>query len=291
MLLKFCCELKKENKMTNNVICALVTPFYNGKIDFLSLKRLLRLQQESKQLLVLGSTGENLSLSLNEKQDVLKCVKDNYNGEIIVGVESPSTNQAILECETFEKYSPFCFLVTTPYFFMPETDGVIEHFSAVAKNHKIILYNVPSRTKVDMPLKATQILAKKRNVIGIKDASKNLERANILSQERNFSVFCGNEEICSCYRLVGARGVFSVVANLMPSLVQDSFLLKQKATFYLSNLCSRLFAQPNPLGVKYLLKKQNLISSCECRLPLTSFSQSNCKKLDACLKNMERESL
>lgn len=278
---------------------ALVTPFSkNGtQIDFNSLEKLLMMQLKSKSaILVLGTTGESATLSTQEKQKLVEFVVNfvNHKVPVVVGAGSNNTKQAQENSKMFEQLGVDAFLHITPFYNKASQDGLFKHFKAIAKSTKlpIILYNVPSRTGVNLLPKTVFRLSKIKNIVGIKEASGNLcQTSEILSLCPNFDVFCGDDTLTLPALSIGAKGVFSVVGNLCPQKVQNlcnSFFggNTQKALkiFYdLLPLSKAMFCDVNPMPVKSALSILGLCNSA-ARLPLSTICKQDFLMLKKLLK-------
>ena len=279
---------------------ALITPFSKtGKsIDFASLEKLLNMQLNSKSaILVLGTTGESSTLSLAEKQKLVEFVVNfvNHKVPVIVGAGSNNTKQAILNSQMFESMGIDGLLHITPFYNKASQNGMFKHFEAIAKNSKlpIILYNVPSRTGVNLLPQTVFRLSKIKNIVGIKEASGNLNQiSEILSLNPNFDVYSGDDSLTLPALSIGAKGVFSVVANLKSHDVQNlcnAFFendFKKAISIHqkLFTLSKALFCDVNPMPVKSALKILGLSNS-TARLPLTHLSKKDYLTLKCILTN------
>lgn len=282
---------------------ALVTPFNkNKKINFEALKDLIedQIQNNTSAILILGTTGESSTLSLEEKTQLVTFCKKQINNRIplIVGAGSNNTKEAIKLSKLFEKLGADALLSITPYYNKTTQNGLIKHFSSIAKSVKIpiILYNVPSRTGLNMLPKTVLSLSKISNIVGIKEASGNLNQVCeiIKSCSKDFFVYSGDDNLTFPILCLGGNGVFSVTANIFPkqinSLCQNFFDGKlkkaQKIHFNLFDISSALFCEVNPIPIKDALnivgKKVGL-----CRLPLVKISQKNHKMLEKVIKKVD----
>ncbi len=273
---------------------ALVTPFLkNGKkIDFFALEKILEMQLKSKSgVLVLGTTGESPTLLKEEKIKLVKFVVEFVKNKIpvVVGAGSNDTKIAQENSRLFEDLGADALLHITPYYNKASQNGLIKHFEKVAKSTKvpIILYNVPSRTGVNILPQTVAKLAKIQNIVGIKEASGNLDQiSEILRLTKNFCVFSGDDSLTLPALSVGASGVFSVLGNFVPQKIQDmcnaffenNTKKAQQIHFELFPLAKAMFCDVNPMPVKSALK---ILGTCEntTRLPLTKINTKNFKLL------------
>ncbi len=264
---------------------ALVTPFdKNGKVNYLCLKKLIDFQIAcgTKAIVILGTTGESATITPEERTKIIKfsvCLIQK-KVKLIVGTGSNSTKTAIALSKEAESLGADAVLSVTPYYNKCNQDGLFKHFKAIANaiNIPLILYNVPSRTGVNILPETVLRLSKIKNIVAIKEASGNLNQIikliNILPS--NFAVFSGDDLLTLPIILLGGKGVISVTANCYPELVQNmcEFALKNdyfnalRISRYLYKINSSLFLDVNPICVKYYM---NLIgfNVGETRLPLS----------------------
>jgi len=270
---------------------AIITPFKNGGIDRSALKKIVRFQISGgvSGLVPCGSTGEAATLAPEEYLEVIRLTVVSAGGKVPV-VPGVGTNSTAKSVEMVKKVSTLGvdgLLAVVPYYNKPTQDGMIAHFSEMARaaDAPIILYNVPGRTGVNM-LPATVLALRKKfsNIVGIKEASGNLDQVseivNIL--DRDFAVMSGDDSLTLPMMSVGARGVISVVSNIAPAetaKICDLFLkggtdTAAKIHHTLFPLIKALFTETNPIPVKYAASLLGLCG-CEPRLPLTPLSERN----------------
>lgn len=249
---------------------ALVTPFdKNNEVNYFELKKLIDFQiaNGTKAIVILGTTGEASTISRAERTKIIKfsiCMVDK-RVPLIVGTGSNSTTAAIEFSKEAEELGADAILVVTPYYNKCNQQGLFEHYKAIANhvNLPIILYNVPSRTGVNILPETVFKLSKIKNIIGIKEASGNLCQIEKILQlvPHNFSVYSGDDGLTLPLISMGAKGVISVTANCYPSEVQylcehalngDNFNAK-RWFFHLSDINKALFLDINPICVKYYL--------------------------------------
>lgn len=273
-------------KELKGVGTALVTPFKsNFDVDYDAFRKLVRRQIDNgiHYLVPLGTTGETPCLESDEKKKIIEITLDETKGAIsvIVGVGSNSTKQVLQNINEYQKYDVDGYLIVTPYYNKPTQQGMYEHFKAAseATDKAIVLYNVPSRTSINLTSETTLKLCELENIIGIKEASSNMTQiSEILKYAReSFNVISGNDdetlEICT----LGGIGVISVASNLAPkqlsqfvNLILDKNFEEAKNVHHkLFNLFKNCFVESNPIPVKAGL---NLLGHIEnvLRLPLTT---------------------
>ncbi len=272
--------LKLEGAFT-----AMLTPFANGKVDIDALRKIARFQVLGgvNGLVPCGSTGEAATLSPEEYLEVIKTVVAAAKGKVPV-VPGVGTNSTAKSVEMVKKVSALGvdgLLAIVPYYNKPTQEGMISHFSELAKATRlpIILYNIPGRTGVNM-LPATVLALRRKfsNIAGIKEASGNLDQASeiINGADKDFSVMSGDDSLTLPMMAVGARGVISVVANVAPAqtahmcgLFLKGDIIGAAAVHHaLFPLVKAMFAETNPIPVKYAASLLGLCAP-EPRLPLT----------------------
>jgi 4-hydroxy-tetrahydrodipicolinate synthase len=283
---------KKE--LFKGVCTALITPFKDEKIDYHSLKNLIEFQINSgiDALLVNGTTGESATLTECEKRELISFTVREVAGRVplIAGTGSNSTTRALHLSQFASDVGADAILVVTPYYNKTNQTGLIAHYKAIAKNTKlpIILYNVPSRTGVNILPETVIKLAKINNIVGIKEASGNLSQiAEICKKSpKSFAVYSGDDLLTLPILSMGAHGVISVTANAEPEKVQMLCNFAKNQDFFnarhihemLFELNKALFLDVNPICIKEYL---NLIgfNVGRPRLPLTEANQSIKKQL------------
>ncbi len=262
--------MTKVHPAVKGSLVALVTPMRaDGCIDFDQLQQLVEwhIEQQTDGIVVMGTTGESALVSDQEVIDVIDKVIQLVNGRVpvIAGCSGISTVKAIAMARKLEEYKPDALLCVTPYYIKPEQQGLLEHFNALADNTStpLILYNVPSRTGVDLTNNSVVALAKHKNIVGIKDATGDLERIKVLSNQvpEGFALLSGDDESAFQYIAAGGNGVISVTANISPNkmsqwikLASSGELSTSKQIFSeLVPLHKVLFIESNPIPVKWAL--------------------------------------
>ncbi|MDX1824659.1 MAG: 4-hydroxy-tetrahydrodipicolinate synthase [Thiohalomonadales bacterium] len=277
--------------MFQGSMVALVTPMHpDGKLDDEALARLVafHIEHGTDAIVAVGTTGESATLDHQEHAEVVRQVIQLAGGRIpvIAGTGSNSTREAIeLTRHAKEAGADACLLVT-PYYNKPTQEGLYQHFKAIAEAVAIpqILYNVPGRTAVDMLPETVERLAQIDNIIGVKEATGDIERGKDIMQRcgEAFEVYSGDDATAMEMILAGARGDISVTANVAPRDMHDmcaAALAGDRDTAMainsrLETLHKNLFIEANPIPVKWALHDMGLISN-GIRLPLTVLSEAN----------------
>jgi len=266
---------------------ALITPFSDGEIDFTALGRLIERQIEggTDALIVCGTTGEPAALTQEEKDAVLAFAVQRADGRVpvIAGTGTNCTKIAAAQSVRAEKLGADGLLVVTPYYNKATQQGLIAHFTAVADavDIPVILYNVPSRTGVNLLPETAARLMEHRNIQGIKEASGDISQFAELSRlcGGRSALYAGNDDQVLPMLALGAQGVISAAANAVPeqmkALVSAWFSGETKRSrelqLALLPLIRLLFSEVNPIPVKAAMEIMDLCSA-EVRLPLTRFS-------------------
>lgn len=288
--------------MITGSIVALVTPMHsNGQIDYSALDGLLdwHVAAGTSAIVAVGTTGESATLDVHEHLDLIRhCVKY-LDGRIslIAGTGANSTREAIELTRGAASVGVDACLLVTPYYNRPTQRGLYEHFRAIAEAVDVpqILYNVPSRTAVDMSNETTCRLAALENIVGIKDATGDLPRGKELlgMVPEGFAVYSGDDATAADLILAGAAGNISVTANVVPERVAAlcrAALAGDEATVReidasLEGLNAALFVEANPMPVKYALAKLGRMQD-GIRLPLTLPQGDAATVIDAALESM-----
>jgi 4-hydroxy-tetrahydrodipicolinate synthase len=279
---------------------ALVTPFRNGEVDEPALRALARWQVEkgTDGLVPCGTTGEGATLSADEHYRVVRACVEEARGRVpvIAGCGSNDTRKTIENVQRAKEAGADSALVVTPYYNKPTPEGLFRHFEAVARQGglPVVLYNVPSRTSVDMLPDTVARCAKVPGIVAIKEASGNVVRvAEILAAgvPPEFSIVAGDDMFTLPTLASGGHGVISVVANIAPgdlATLCDAFFAgdlpkAQRAQTRFAPLVKAMFCETNPLPVKYALHRMGRIAH-ELRLPLVPISDAGAAKVDAALR-------
>ena len=275
---------------------ALVTPFLDGKVNYPMAEQLLRRQIDAgiSTVVLAGTTGESPTLSDVEKITLLHRCKS-YVGDtcqIIAGTGSNSTAHAVEMSLAAEEAGADALLVVSPYYNKATPDGLIAHYLSIA--HKvslpIILYNVPSRTGVDIPVSVYQRLSRIPNIVGVKEASNDVTKVLRIRQAcgQNFTVWSGNDDQIVPAMACGASGVISVLSNVYPEETQELCSAALKGDYETAGAIQRellplielLFCEVNPIPVKAAMKCIGFDCG-NCRLPLCKLTQEHQKQIEA----------
>lgn len=285
--------------MFKGSIVAIVTPFTNGAVDFEKLRELVEFQiaNGTDAIVPCGTTGEASTLDYDEHMDVVKTVINQVNKRVpvIAGTGSNSTQEAIELSQKAKEAGADGVLLVTPYYNKPTQEGLVRHYTAIADAVAIpqILYNVPGRTGVNMLPETVARLAPHTNIVAIKEATGSLQQASeILALcGDQIDVLSGDDFITFPMMACGAKGVISVLANIMPKAVADltdAFYagdLEKARQLHLHTLKigNAMFIESNPIPVKTAL---GLMGKCpdEVRLPLCEMSEGNKAKLATIMK-------
>ncbi len=279
---------------------ALVTPMNEkGEIDYKALRRLLTYTAKSVDYyVVMGTTGESATLSKEEKKLVLDFVKNNNRKKlpIVYGLGGNNTQSVLEEIKSTDLSGVDAILSVSPYYNKPSQEGIYQHFKAVAKTSPIpvILYNVPGRTASNLTAETTLRLAKLKNIVGVKEASGNIEQCMRVAKEKpiDFMLISGDDMLTLFIYAIGGVGVISVLANALPKVfsgIRNSMEAKklsqaQAEQFKLLDINAPMYEEGNPVGVKYLM---SLLGICEpfVRMPLLEASESLKDKINKLSKS------
>ncbi len=279
---------------------ALVTPFKNGAVDEPALRALARwqLDQGTDGLVPCGTTGEGATLTAEEHARVVRiCVEEaRSKAPVIAGCGTNATASTIENVRRAREAGADAALVVTPYYNKPTPEGLFRHFEAVAKNGglPVVLYNVPSRTSVDMLPDTVARCAKVPGIVGVKEASGSVVRvAEILSLgvPADFSILAGDDMFTLPTLASGGQGVISVVANIAPAdlatlcdaWAHGNHEVARNAQIRFAPLVKAMFLETNPLPVKHALHKMGRIGP-ELRLPLVPISEAGGVKVEAAMR-------
>lgn len=273
-----------KNILFQGVCTALVTPFLNGSINYPLLERLIRRQTDAQipAIVLAGTTGESPTLSDTEKLELFRKGKQ-FAGDsclIIAGTGSNHTEHAVALSRAAEEAGADALLVVSPYYNKATPEGLVTHYSAIASavHIPIILYNVPGRTGLDIPVSVYQMLSHLPNIAGIKEASPDISKiARIRAACPDLQLWSGNDDQTTAVISLGGDGVISVLSNILPvqtkaltdAALDGDFDTASDLQLRLLPLIEALFREVNPIPVKAAMKL--LSYDCgPCRLPLTS---------------------
>ena len=276
------------------LIVPLVTPFDGYDVDYHSLKKLMEFCKENGAdgFVALGTTAEAPTLTDYERDCIINFCLNNSDGlPVIAGTGSNCTKKAVELTLRAEELGANGVLSVCPYYNKPPKTGIIEHFKAIAGATRlpVILYNVPSRTGVDMPLDVIEDLSTLPNIIGIKEAGDSTDKLAAIKRNciNGFALYGGND-LLTCETLeAGGLGLISAAANVLPRSFTDiitAYSNGNKTTgreIFNSILptVKGLYVETNPVAVKYALSRMGLVKNC-LRLPMCPISHKNAQALD-----------
>ncbi|MDP4300572.1 4-hydroxy-tetrahydrodipicolinate synthase [Leptothrix discophora] len=282
-------------------IVALVTPMQeDGSVDYPALRRLIdwHIAEGTACIGVVGTTGESPTVSVDEHCEIIRVAVEQTAGRVPVmaGAGGNSTREAIELAKFARSVGADCTLSVVPYYNKPSQEGIYQHFRAIAEAVDIptVLYNVPGRTVADMLPETTLRVAQLPGVIGVKEATGNIERACWLIKQapKGFSVYSGDDGTAIALMLLGGHGNVSVTANVAPRAMADlcraavagDARTATEIHFKLLGLHKLLFAEPNPTPVKWAMARMGLCGGA-LRLPMVPMSAH----LEAGLEQAMRE--
>ena len=279
-------------KQITGSIVALVTPFLpDGSVDYATLRKLIdwHITEGTDCIGVVGTTGESPTVSVEEHCEIIRVSVEQSNKRvpIMAGCGANSTKEAIELAKFARSVGADCQLQVVPYYNKPSQEGQFQHFKAIAEatgDLPIVLYNVPGRSVADMAHDTTMRLAQIKGIVGIKDATGNIERGQWLIKDApsGFAVYSGDDGTAVALMLCGGQGNISVTANIAPRLMHDlcAAALAGDAKKAMDNqkrllpVHKSLFVEGNPIPLKWAMEKMGLCAG-TMRLPLTSMAQSN----------------
>jgi len=282
---------------------AMVTPFNSkNEIDYMATERMVEhlISGGVNYIVVLGTTGEAVVLSKEEKRNLVSFAIDKCNGRvpIVMGVGGNNTGSLIKELNTFDFEGVDAILSVTPYYNKPTQQGLLLHYKALAANspRPIILYNVPGRTGVNMDATTTLTLAhEEEKIIAIKEASGDLNQQSYILRDRpdSFLVLSGDDALALPQFALGFDGVISVIGNAFPhefstlvrSALEGKFTEASRVYLKLVEIIDLLFVDGNPAGVKAALSIKGVIDN-NIRLPLAPVTDATYSKLEGVIKNL-----
>jgi 4-hydroxy-tetrahydrodipicolinate synthase len=280
--------------MFEGALTALVTPFREDRLDDKALRAIVAEQIAGgiAGLVPSGTTGESVSLSHAEYARLLEVVVHEAAGRVpvIAGAGSASTAHTIELAQIAQRAKADALLVVAPYYYKPSQDGIVAHYSAIARAVPlpIIVYNIPGRTGVDIAAATFERLAALPTVVAVKESTGNVLRtAELVSRFGDrFTVLSGDDSLTLPIMAVGGKGVISVASNVVPRevsrqvelLAASDFVAARKQHQRLSALYEALFVEPNPCPVKAALAMRGLITG-ELRLPFVTVSDATQQRL------------
>jgi 4-hydroxy-tetrahydrodipicolinate synthase len=274
--------------MITGSLVAIVTPMLeDGRLDIPRFKSLIdwHIAEGTDGIVVVGTTGESPTVGFDEHKELIHVAVAHAAGRIpiVAGTGANSTAEAIELTESAKRAGAAACLSVVPYYNKPTQEGLYRHFKAIAEAVDIpnILYNVPGRTVADLANETTLRLAQIPNIVGVKDATANIERGTDLAKRapEGFAVYSGDDASGLALILMGGRGIISVTANVAPRLMHEMCVAglagdvarAREANYKLLGLHKHLFVEANPIPVKWAVAQLGLIEG-GIRLPLTPLS-------------------
>jgi len=275
--------------MITGSLVAIVTPMHeDGRLDLGAFRKLIdwHVEEGTDGIVVVGTTGESPTVNFDEHKELIRLAVQHARGRIpiIAGTGGNSTAEAIELTESAKKAGATACLSVVPYYNKPTQEGLYLHFRKIAETVELpmVLYNVPGRTVADMQTDTVLRLAQVPGIIGIKEATANIERNTDLIRRapRNFAVYSGDDATCLALILMGGHGVISVTANVAPKLMHQMCAAAlvgdvkkaRELNFRLFPLHQKLFVEANPIPVKWALAEMGRIEH-GLRLPLAPLAE------------------
>jgi 4-hydroxy-tetrahydrodipicolinate synthase len=291
----------KEIVMIKGSMVALVTPMRDGRVDLEAFESLIdwHIAEGTHALVVLGTTGESVTVTMEERDAIVRHVVGHVKGRVpvVVGTGSNATDHAIALTQHAKEAGADACLLVSPYYNKPSQQGLLAHFGAVADAVAIpqILYNVPGRTGGDLLSATAATLAEHDHIVGLKDATADWTRVLEMMEvhDNPMALYSGDDMTSMAFMALGGVGTISVTANIMPgamakmaeAVLAGDMVLARAINKSLRSLHADLFVDANPVPVKWLLAHMGKIPSSEVRLPLVSLSED---KHDCLIKALER---
>jgi 4-hydroxy-tetrahydrodipicolinate synthase len=290
--------------MIRGSIVALVTPMHLGSldIDWGALEKLVEwhIEQGTNSIVAVGTTGESATLDVSEHSAVIRAVVEQVAGRIpvIAGTGANSTREAIELTKAAKEAGADACLLVTPYYNKPTQEGLYLHHRAIAEAVAIdqILYNVPGRTACDMQTETVLRLSAIENIVGIKEATGDLQRAEQLIAQcpADFAVYSGDDHTARELMLLGGSGDISVTANVAPKLMSEmcaaalagDSALATELDGQLMGLHDAMFVEANPIPVKWAVSQLGLMEN-SLRLPMTALSDQHHQQVAAALNDTQ----
>ena len=282
-------------------IPALITPMLeDGSVDYASLRKLIdwHIAEGTDCIGVVGTTGESPTVNVEEHREIIRVSVEQAKGRvpIMAGCGANSTPEAIELAKFAKSVGADCQLQVVPYYNKPTQEGLYQHFKAIAEavpDLPIILYNVPGRSVADMQHETVLRLAQVPGIVGIKEATGNIERAQWLIRDlpKEFAVYSGDDPTAVALMLCGGKGNVSVTANVAPRLMHELCVAAiagnvkkaMEIQFKLMPVHKNLFVEANPIPVKWAMTRMGLCGG-TLRLPMTELSKSQQPVVEAALR-------
>jgi len=282
-------------------IPAMVTPMLeDGSVDYASLRKLIdwHIAEGTDCIGVVGTTGESPTVNVEEHREIIRVSVEQAKGRvpIMAGCGANSTAEAIELAKFAKSVGADCQLQVVPYYNKPTQEGLYQHFKAIAEavpDLPVILYNVPGRSVADMQHETVLRLAQVPGIVGIKEATGNIERAQWLIRDlpKEFAVYSGDDPSAVALMLCGGKGNVSVTANVAPRLMHELCVAAMagdvqkamKIQFKLMPMHKNLFVEANPIPVKWAMARMGLCGG-TLRLPMTELSKSQQPVVETALR-------
>ncbi|MDI6785521.1 MAG: 4-hydroxy-tetrahydrodipicolinate synthase [bacterium] len=287
--------------MFTGCMVALVTPFKNGEVNFEEMGSLIdwQIDQGADGIVPCGTTGESATLSLDEHKEIIKFVvkKVDRRVPVVAGAGSNNTKESLelLECAKRERADGA--LIICPYYNKPTQEGIYQHYKYLAESVDIpiVLYNIPSRTGINIDPHTIKRLSHINNIVGIKEASGNINQASAIIDhcKDDLTLVSGEDSLILPLLSIGGKGVISATANIvakdMSLLIRKYFSgninVAKDLHFKLLPICHNMFIETNPAPVKEALYQMEKISSPEVRLPLVTLREENKEQISKVLSS------
>jgi 4-hydroxy-tetrahydrodipicolinate synthase len=282
-------------------IVALVTPMHDdGSVDYAALRRLIdwHIAQGTDCIGVVGTTGESPTVSVEEHCEIIRVSVEHAKGRvpIMAGTGGNSTREAIELSRFAKQVGADCTLSVVPYYNKPSQEGIFQHYKAIAEAVDIpmVLYNVPGRTVADMQPETALRCASLPGVIGVKEATGNIERAQWLIKQapKSFAIYSGDDGTAVALMLLGGQGNVSVTANVAPKLMHELCIaavegrVREATTIQMRLLAlhKALFCESSPAPTKWAMKRLGLIGA-GLRLPITPLTAAGEQQVEQALRD------
>ena len=292
--------MTSSNRQIRGSIVALVTPMHeDGNVDYPTLRKLIdwHIAEGTDCIGVVGTTGESPTVTVPEHCEIIRVAVEQAKGRvpIMAGCGANSTSEAIELARFAKAVGADCQLQVVPYYNKPTQEGQYLHFKAIAEavDLPMVLYNVPGRSVADMAHETVLRLAQVKGIVGIKEATGNIERAQWLIREapQGFSIYSGDDGTAVALMLCGGHGNVSVTANLAPRLMHELCISAiagdtkraMAILFKLLPLHKNLFVEANPIPVKWAMARMKLCGP-TMRLPMTPLTRANEAVLEGALR-------
>ena len=294
--------MTSSNGRITGSIVALVTPLHeDGSVDYPTLRKLIdwHIAEGTDCIGVVGTTGESPTVNVDEHCEIIRVSVEQAKGRvpIMAGCGANSTAEAMELARFAKKVGADCQLQVVPYYNKPTQEGQYLHFKAIAEavgDLPMVLYNVPGRTVADMTHDTVLRLSQVPGIVGIKEATGNIERAQWLIREapKNFSIYSGDDPTAVALMLCGGHGNISVTANVAPRQMHELCVaamagdvkLAMEIQFKLMPLHKQLFVEPNPIPVKWAMQRMGKCGG-TLRLPMTQLTTANHAVVEGALRS------